>query len=63
MRIAVIGDVGGHALALRDELTRLGAHPDGSLPEDLLVIQVGDLIHRGPDSAQVLDLVEHYLRT
>lgn len=63
MRIAVIGDVGGHAMPLRDELTRLGARPDGRLPEDLLVIQVGDLIHRGPDSAQVLDLVEHYLST
>ena len=62
MRIAVIGDVGGHARPLRDELTRLGAHPDGSLPDDLIVVQVGDLIHRGPDSAQVVDIVEHYLR-
>lgn len=63
MRIAVIGDVGGHAMPLRDELNRLGARPDGSLPEDLLVVQVGDLIHRGPDSAQVVDIVEGYLRT
>ena len=62
MRIAVIGDVGGHADSLRSELTRLGAH-DGSLPEDLLVIQVGDLIHRGPDSAQVVEMVDRYLRT
>jgi hypothetical protein len=63
MRIAVIGDVGGHAEPLRHELTRLGAHPDGSLPEDLIVVQVGDLIHRGPDSAQVLDIVDGYLRS
>jgi calcineurin-like phosphoesterase family protein len=63
MRIAVIGDVGGHAEPLRDELTRLGALPDGLLPEDLLVVQVGDLIHRGPDSAQVVDIVDRYLRT
>jgi calcineurin-like phosphoesterase family protein len=63
MRIAVIGDVGGHAEPLRHELTRLGAHPDGSLPEDLVVVQVGDLIHRGPDSAQVVDIVDRYLRT
>ena len=63
MRIAVIGDVGGHANPLRHELARLGAHPDGSLPEDLIVVQVGDLIHRGPDSAQVVDMVDGYLRT
>jgi Calcineurin-like phosphoesterase len=63
MRIAVIGDVGGHADTLRQELTRLGARRDGSLPEDLLVVQVGDLIHRGPDSGQVVDIVDRYLRT
>jgi hypothetical protein len=63
MRIAVIGDVGGHAEQLRHELTRLGAHPDGSLPGDLLVIQVGDLIHRGPDSDQVVGIVDRYLRS
>ena len=63
MRIAVIGDVGGHAGPLRSELTRLGARDDGSLPEDLIVIQVGDLIHRGPHSAQVVDIVDRYLTT
>lgn len=63
MRIAVIGDIGGHAEQLRRELIRLGAQPDYSLPEDLLVVQVGDLIHRGPDSEQVVDIVDHYLRT
>lgn len=63
MRIAVIGDVGGHAEQLRHELTRLGANPDGSLPDDLLVIQVGDLIHRGPDSDDVISIVDRYLRS
>lgn len=63
MRIAVIGDVGGHAESLRSELARLGAHSDGSLPDDLIVVQVGDLIHRGPHSAQVVDLVDRYLTT
>jgi hypothetical protein len=63
MRIAVIGDVGGHADPLRHELARLGVRTDGSLPEDLVVVQVGDLIHRGPDSAQVVDIVDRYLRT
>lgn len=62
-RYAVIGDVGGHLVDLRRELVRLGADPDtGRLPEDLTVIQVGDLVHRGPDSAGVVALVDRVLR-
>ncbi|MET1005159.1 MAG: metallophosphoesterase [Propionibacteriaceae bacterium] len=62
-RTAVIGDVGGHTEDLRRELARLGADPDtGRLPDDLTVIQVGDLIHRGPDSVGVVELVDGYLR-
>jgi len=32
------------------------------LPADLTVIQVGDLVDRGPDRTGVLDLVDAYLR-
>ncbi len=47
----MIGDVGGQAAALRDALAALGADPeDLRLPDDLTVIQLGDLVHRGPDS-------------
>jgi len=61
-RVAVIGDVGGHADLLRDALHRLGAEGDAArLPEGLTVIQVGDLVDRGPDSTGVLDLVGRYL--
>jgi len=61
-RVAVIGDVGGHADLLRDALHRLGAEGDTArLPEGLTVIQVGDLVDRGPDSTGVLDLVGRYL--
>ena len=61
-RQVVIGDVGGHATALFDELVRLGADPaTGRLPPDLHVVQVGDLVHRGPDSDQVVALVDGYL--
>ncbi|MFT4218135.1 MAG: metallophosphoesterase [Micropruina sp.] len=64
-RVAVIGDVGGHVDALRAELARLGVPDDGAgpLPPDLLVVQVGDLIHRGPDSAGVVALVDRHLQT
>jgi hypothetical protein len=62
-RVAVIGDVGGHLGALTAELTRLGADPQTSqLPADLCVIQVGDLVHRGPESEGVVALVDRYLR-
>lgn len=61
-RVAVVGDVGGHAEELRAELTRLGADPvTGRLPAGLVVVQVGDLVHRGPDSAGVVALVDAYL--
>ncbi|NGY63504.1 metallophosphoesterase [Lentzea sp. NEAU-D13] len=55
-RVAVIGDVGGHADQLRKVLRELQAEI-GQLPSDLLVIQVGDLVDRGPDSLGVLDTV------
>lgn len=55
-RLAVIGDVGGHADQLRWALDWLGA-VDGRLPPDLVVVQVGDLVDRGPDSPGVLDVV------
>lgn len=63
-RVAVIGDLGGHADALRAELARLGV-PDGGtggIPDDLRIVQVGDLVHRGPDSAGVVALVDRHLR-
>ena len=62
-RIAVIGDVGGHLAELQRELVRLGADEvTGELPADLTIIQVGDLVHRGPDSAGVVRLVDRHLR-
>ncbi len=63
-RVAIIGDLAGHLDELTGELVRLGADPQTlRLPEDLTVIQVGDLVHRGPDSEGVVALVDRYLRT
>lgn len=59
-RVAVVGDVGGHVDQLRGALSWLGAE-DGLLPTDLVVIQVGDLVDRGPDSSGVLDVVARML--
>lgn len=61
-RVAVIGDIGGHRAQLVQALARLGADPGTCrLPPDLQVVQVGDLVHRGPDSAGVVDLVDRLL--
>ena len=61
-RVAVFGDVGGHAKQLRRALVALGAAPDTlTLPPDLTIVQVGDLIHRGPDSPGVIEIVRRML--
>lgn len=62
-RVAVIGDVGGHHRELVAELRRLGVDTEtGVVPPDLRIVQVGDLVHRGPDSEQVVFLVDRCLR-
>lgn len=61
-RLALIGDIGGHLDQLTEALLSLGADPDRALlPPGLTVIQVGDLVHRGPDSAGVVALVDRFL--
>ena len=63
MRHAVIGDVGGHAHDLWAEVERLGGDPrSGRLPDDLVVVQVGDLVHRGPHSEEVVAVVDRFLQ-
>lgn len=62
MRYCVIGDIGGHREVLAKLLARAGCSPgQGRIPDDLTVVQVGDLVHRGPDSAGVVSLVDEFL--
>ena len=72
-RVVVIGDIGGHPGQLQRALLAIGAsgHEHHSptwaeaggilaplrLPDDVMVVQVGDLIDRGPDSGGVLKIV------
>ena len=57
-----MGAVSGPVEELRTELRRLGAGgPADRLPPGLTIVQVGDLVHRGPDSDEVVALVDHYL--
>jgi hypothetical protein len=61
-RIAVLGDVGGHVTALSAALETLGGDlSTGTVPADLTVIQVGDLVHKGPDSDGVVRLVDRLI--
>lgn len=59
-RVAVIGDVGGYVAHLRHALGQLGV--TGSVwPDDLHVIQVGDLFG-GRSDVEVAELVAPHLR-
>jgi hypothetical protein len=62
VRFAIFGDIGGHYVPLKTALEKLEVDCDKFiLPPDLAVIQVGDLIDRGPDSDSVLKLVDGFL--
>ncbi|GAA2691654.1 metallophosphoesterase [Actinoplanes palleronii] len=56
-RIVIVGDVGGCAEQLERVVLPLADDPD------TVVVQVGDLVDRGPDSSAVLRLVEERLPT
>jgi hypothetical protein len=61
-RVVVIGDVGGHPDQLRDAVAWAGGHGQHlALPDDVVVVQLGDLVDRGPDSGGVLRLVSRHL--
>jgi hypothetical protein len=56
--IAIIGDVGGWYTRLAEAVRLLGGNAvEGYLPEDLVIIQMGDLVHKGPDSEKCMALV------
>lgn len=67
-RAAVFGDIQGHLHAFERSLLALGLSPasgpvhsgDGPVT-DLCVIQVGDLIHKGPDSDAVIEMVDRFV--
>lgn len=58
-RVFVFGDTGGHFMNLYAALQQIGLNENTyKLPSDVLIYHVGDLVHRGPNSMQVLDLVD-----
>jgi hypothetical protein len=58
-----IGDVQGHADALEAALAAAGVDlSGGTIPGDVPIVQVGDLVHRGPDCDTVISLVDRFIR-
>lgn len=55
----IFGDTGGHLNQLRSGLQAIGLNLDTMrLPQHTVVIHCGDLIHKGPHSQGVLELVD-----
>ena len=62
MTLHVFGDTGGHFDQLFTSLLRLGLNPETfELPADVRVIHLGDLIHKGPKSNELVQLVEQII--
>lgn len=62
-RVAILGDIHGHYNILAKVLHHLGADVTSRrLPDAITVIQVGDMVHKGPDSAKVLDVCARFAR-
>jgi hypothetical protein len=58
----VFGDTGGHYRQLKAGLETIGLNPvTNKLPEDVVVIHCGDLLHKGPNSAAVIYMVNRIM--
>lgn len=63
MEIAVFGDTGGHAKVFFNSLKELGIDPyAATIPENLQVIHLGDLIHKGFSSDLLVETVDKLIR-
>ncbi len=58
----VFGDTGGHAVQLMRALEAVGVDLETyKMPEDLRIIHLGDLIHKGPDSHLIIEVVDQLM--
>jgi hypothetical protein len=63
MKNYVFGDTGGHMKPLYASLHALGIDTfNGTIPEGIRIIHLGDLIHKGPHSSVLLEQVDRLIR-
>lgn len=63
MRLVIFGDTGGHYEQLVASLLSLKVNiAEAVIPEDLTIVHVGDLIHKGPDTSKVVELVDRLMK-
>lgn len=57
--IYIFGDIGGHYVPFMKALDKIGVETsDASIPKGTTIIQVGDLVHRGPRSDELVEWVD-----
>lgn len=57
--IHVFGDTGGHSLPLWRALNNIGVDIElGIIPENIQIIHLGDLIHKGPNTDSIIKVVD-----
>lgn len=62
-KIFVFGDTGGHSLPLWRALTKLGVDLEtGYIPEEIQIIHLGDLIHKGPNTESIVNVVDKLIK-
>ena len=60
--VAVFGDLSGHSKPLYEALENLDVDlAVGTIPEGLTIVQLGDLVHRGPDGDEAVAFVDRML--
>lgn len=59
MKHIIFGDTGGHYQQLYNSLREIGMTEDYTLPQDICVIHLGDLVHKGLYSVQILRMIDN----
>lgn len=61
--VSIIGDIGGHLGVFERALVDAGVDvPRALVPDSVTIVQVGDLVHKGPHSDQVVELADRLIR-
>lgn len=63
MDLYIFGDIGGHHYPFMQALEKIGVNTEThEVPEGVGIIQVGDLVHRGPNSDELVTWVDAALK-